>query len=271
MSFEQDNGYTPRTFEQFMESLRLGVNAQWQTTYDSETFIGTNWYKHFYPLVQEALKNETKSGEIFSKLQEFIASTNEEILRPTVSYPGLLDAFQSEGYIASLRPPAGSLAGYIGVCVDTDESVGSYPEVRLHICGLLKDYVVAGMVFQGTEFETLTLTNGQNFQFGYYLPDRIPILLRLTAHVSENTLLTIPDDTTLRGEIFNSINQKYKLGLNFEPGRYANVDDFPWAGSVVLQYSIDGGDNWLSSVADLNFDDLYTFGLEDIQIIVVPS
>lgn len=271
MSFEQDSGYTARTFEEFMDALRLGINTQFSTSYDSETFVGTNWYKYFYPLVQEALRNEIKAAEIFSKLQEYIASTNEEILRPTVSYPGLIDTFESEGFIASLRPPVGSLAGYMGVCVDTDESAGSYGEVRLQICNLLKDYVAAGMVFQGTETETLTLTNGQNFPFSYYLPTRIPIILKATLNVSENTQLTVPDDIAIRTQIFDAINERYQLGLNFEPERYANVDEFPWAASVLLEYSTDNGLNWESSVADLTFVELYTFGLEDIQIVTVPA
>lgn len=271
MSFEQDNGYTPLTFEQFMDALRTGINAQFSTSYDSETFVGTNWYKYFYPLVQKALENETKAAEIFSRLQEYIASTNEKILRPTVSYPGLIDTFKSEGFIASLRPPVGSLAGYMGVCVDTDESVGSYGDVRLRICNLLKDYVAAGMVFQGTEVETLTLTNGQNFPFAFYLPDRIPIILKATLAVSENTQITVPDDIDIRTQIFNAINERYQLGLNFEPERYANVDEFPWAASVLLEYSLDAGLNWETAVADLTFTELYTFGLDDIQVVVIPA
>lgn len=270
MSFEQENGYTPRTFDEFMEALRLGVNAKNSTSYTAETFVGTNWYKFFYPLVQEALKNETKAAEIFQRLQEYFQQTNEKILRPTVSYPGLFDAFGSQGFVISIRPPATSYAGILGVCVDTDESAGSFASVRLQICNLLKDYTAAGMVFDGSHVETLTLTNGQNFPFGFFTPSRVPILLRVTAIESENNKLPVPDDISLRQQVADLIKERYRLGFNFEPQRYANVDEMPWAGSVVLEWSTDGS-IWHDEIADLNFNALYTFNLEDIAVTITPA
>ncbi len=48
MSFAQDNGYTPVSFEALMDFVRLGINEQLGTTYTTDSFVGSNWYKYFY-------------------------------------------------------------------------------------------------------------------------------------------------------------------------------------------------------------------------------
>lgn len=268
MSFAQDNGYTPVTFEQLMDLIRQGLNLQFGTDYTTESFVGTNWYKYFYPLIQKVQENEVKTSEIFQKLQEYIALTNERIQRPSVSHPGLLDSFAAHDYIASVRPPAEEDAGILSICVDVDDGAEDYADKKLEICTLIKDFVAGGIVTDGSETETITLSNGQNFPFSFHLPDKSPILLRLTCDESENNQLTVPDDETLRQKVFDQTNDRYRLGLNFEPQRYFNLADAPWAADVVLEYSLDDGENWLSAVYDANFDELLTFSLEDIQVIV---
>ncbi len=123
MSFSSENGYTPYTFNQLMDFVRLGVNSQFGTTYTTESFVGTNWYKYAYALVQKLQEGEVKTSEIFQKLQEYIRITNEAIQRPSVSYPGMIDAFAEEDYIATIKPPVEAEAGTIRIAVDVADTV----------------------------------------------------------------------------------------------------------------------------------------------------
>lgn len=268
MSFSQENGYVPVTFEVFMDSIRQGINEQFQTTYTPETFLGTNWYKYLYVLVQDILKNETKTAEIFLKLQEYISSTNERIQRPSVSFPGLIDSFQSRGYIASVKKTEVGDAGLIFICVDVDDQAETYPETRLEICTLIKDFVAAGLISQGSEVESLTLLNGQSFDFRFSLPDRTPIILSLTLVKSENQIITLPSDEEIRQIVFENINARYRLGWDFEPQRYFTQADAPWAASILLEWSDDEGSTWEDGVFSAEFDDLFTFDLEDITVVM---
>jgi hypothetical protein len=268
MSFAQDNGYTPVPLTTLISAVREQINTEFGTDYTEESFVGTNWYKFVYALLQRVQQNEIKTSEIFQKLQEYIQITNEKIQRPSVSFPGLIDSFDSQGFVASVKPPADADAGKIFICADLDDAADDYAESKLQFCTLLKDFVAAGMVSQGTEVETITLSNGQSFNFKFNLPNRIPVLLRITLDVSENNLSTIPDDVDIRQVVFDNINSMYRLGWNFEPERYYTIRDASWAGNILLEWSDDAGANYYSTVYDAAYVDLFTFGLEDITVVV---
>lgn len=268
MSFAQDNGYTPMTFDQIMSQIREGINAEFGTSYTPETFVGTNWYKYMYPLVQKVQEGEIKTSEIFQKLQQYIALTNQRIQRPSVSAPGIVDSFQSRGWVASVKPPDVEDAGLIYICVDVDDQAPDYSEKKLEICNLIKDFIAAGIVSQGTEVESLVLSNGQSFDFAFNLPNRIPVLLKLTCTVSQNNLLAIPNDEVIRQTVFDQIKARYRLGWDFEPQRYFTLNDAPWASTVLLEWSDDNGGNWYSTVYSAEYTDLFEFGINDIQVVV---
>jgi len=270
MSFSQDNGYSPVDFATLMGAIREGINTQFGTAYTEDNFVGTNYYKYFYALVQKVLENETKTAEIFTKLQEYIAQTNLRIQRPSVSYPGLVESFASQGYVASVKQNLEADAGTISICVDVDDADPDYADTKLEICNLIKDYVVAGMVTLGDQVESIVLSNGQSFDFKYALPDYTPILLRLTLTTSDNQVLTIPSDEDIRQRVFDNIAARYRLGWDFEPVRYYNVADAPWAATILLEWSSNGGGLWQSTVFQAAFDDLFTFELGDISVVIDP-
>jgi hypothetical protein len=268
MSFSQDNGYVPRSLPSLMEEIREAINLQFNTTFTTESFVGTNWYKYFYTLAQRALENETKTAEIFEKLKQYISTTNQRIQRPTVSLPGLIDSFTSQGYTASVKRNEIGDAGTVSVCVDVDDEADDYPATRLQICNLLKDFVAAGMVFMGTEEEEITLSNGQQFDFKFFLPTYIPVLLRLNLTVSDNQIVTIPSDETVRAAVLENVRSRYRLGWDFEPQRYYTLEDAPWAATILLEWSDDDGENWNDTVHEAVFTDLFTFALEDIAVVI---
>lgn len=271
MTYAQDAGYTPVDIATLMDRLRLRINTEFNTTYTAETFIGSNWYKYGYQIMQEIQTSEIKLSEIFLKLQEYISETNLKIQRPSVSNPGIIDSFTSHGYVASVKKMIEADAGKIHICVDVDETAPAYATTRLAVCQLIKDYVVGGVVSMGTEVETIVLSNGQGFDFKFYLPSRTPILIRLKLWTSANTLLSVPSDEVIREQLLENIDNRYRLGWNFEPQRYfETISDAPWAEEVLLEYSSDDGSTWNSAVSSAQFDDLLVYSLEDIEVLINP-
>lgn len=142
-----------------------------------------------------------------------------------------------------------------------------YAAIKLAICNIIKASTVAGGVTQGSQSETIVLSNGQSFDFKFHLPDRIPIKLKLTLTLSENNQVVVgnPDDT--KTALLANINSKYQLGKNFEPQRYFTVVDAPWAAAILLQWSIDDGANWNSTIFNAEFNELFTYGLADVELV----
>lgn len=266
MSFSEDEGYIPVTIEQMMLSVMENINTQFGTSYTAETFLGTNFYKYFYALMQRVQESEVKTSEIFLRMQEYFNITNELIQRPNTTAPGIIDFFGAAGYLVSVQAPQDSNPGEVSICVDVDDTDPDYEDViKPTLCDLVKQCVVAGVVSQGTETESITLSNGQAFDFSFFLPTKIPITLQLTIVISENNEHTILPDNEIAQILFDNINARYRLGLNFEPQTYFSVVDAPWAASILLEYDIGGG--LISTVADLDFDELYTFEIGDITIV----
>jgi hypothetical protein len=389
MSFSSENGYLPVSIAELMEVIRVNVNTQFTTTYTTETFLGTGYYKYFYSLVQRLQENEVKTSEIFTRMQEYFNITNELIQRPNTTHPGIYDYFGAAGYFISTKPPIDADAGKLFICVDVDDNhargdvtissysnlvsgtddtvtvgatvftaqVGSvtpggatfqaatsnnatatslasqinahatagalveawaveaivyiralsggtagnaialaytdndanvgatvsaatllggaalgeddteYDIVKAELCRLVRDCTVGGVISQGTESEEITMSNGQSFEFKYNLPDRIPILLRLTTVLSDNNEFTIASPDVQKETLFDNINSKYKLGKNFEPQRYFSVVDAPWAATVLLEWSDDNGGSYYSTVFEAEYDEVFTFELTDIEIV----
>jgi hypothetical protein len=266
MSFSEQSGYTAQDINTLMEQVRVGVNAQFGQSYTSQNFVGTNFYKYFYAIIQKLQENEVKTAEIFLKLQDYFRITNERILRPVVTAPGLVEALESMGYIASVKPPSTEEAGQVFVCIDVDDAAEDYATKKLELCNIIKDSVVAGVVTQGTEEESITLSNGQSFDFKYNLPDRIEPLLRLTITLSQNNQLFIESPDDVRFKLFNNIAERYRLGRNFEPQKYFGVVDAPWASQVLLEYKIDDGE-WTNDIYVSEYDELFMIALENIEIV----
>lgn len=274
MPFAQENGYIPLTVEQIVDEFRVYINTQFGTSYTTETFVGTNWYKNYYAIAQRQAENETKTAEIFSKYQDYIDFTNERISRPVATSPGLIEKLESEEYVASLKPIIEADAGKIHVCVDTDETDDDYAATKLDICTIIKDSTAAGCVTIGTESESIVLSNGQSFDFKFNLPNRIPVGLRLTITLSENNQNVIDDPDVVKSRLISNIESDYRLGKNFAPQRYFGIEDAPWASNVLLEYTEDVTDGeiddtpaWESAVYDAEYDDLFEIALERIILV----
>jgi hypothetical protein len=273
MSFSQDAGYTPVSIDTMMLSVMDNINTQFGTTYTAETFIGTNFYKYFYALMQRVQENEVKTSEIFLKLQQYIAITNEKIARPVVTAPGLIEIIDKSGYISSVKDPIDADAGKVFICVDKKVASGNweddpgYDANKLAVCTIIKDSVVAGVVTQGTEVETITLSNGQDFDFKYNLPTRTEVHLRLTLTLSDNNQVAIGDPDDVKLLLLQHIHARYSLGKDFEPQRYFTTSDAPWAAEVLLEWSDDNEVNYYSTVFSAAYNDIFSIALERIHLV----
>lgn len=128
MSFSQENGYLAVSVDTIMASIMANINLQFGTSYTMDTFVGTNFYKYFYALAQRVQSGEVKTSEIFLKLQQYIAITNERISRPVNTNPGLIERFANyrstlipNGLIAAVKPMIDADAGKIHIAVDAYE------------------------------------------------------------------------------------------------------------------------------------------------------
>ena len=269
MSFSYDAGYTPMAFEQLMDFVRVGVNDKIGTSYTTESFVGTNFYRYFYALIQKLQIGETKTSEIFVKLQQYFTITNEKVNRPRTTAPGIDDYLEDNGYpIVSIKAPLEADAGKLYVCVDVDDGADDYPTKKLEICTLLKNAAGAGIVTMGTESEAITLSNGQSFDFKFNLPDKTPMILRATIVLSENNQFAVQSPTWIKQRIWDNIEASYGLGKNFEPQRYLSIVDTPWAETVLLEWSTNDGADWFDTVIDAAYDDLYTLdSIDDIEVV----
>lgn len=151
--------------------------------------------------------------------------------------------------------------------VELEDGEDDYDDIRESIFEIIKDSTVAGAITQGTEVGTIVLSNGQAFDFKFNLPNRIETLLRLTVTLSENNQFVVgdPDDTKIT--LIENILARYQLGRNFEPQRYFGMSDAPWASAVLLEWSINGGSNWFSTVYDADYDALLEVSLENVELI----
>ncbi len=143
----------------------------------------------------------------------------------------------------------------------------TYAAKKLAINTIIKDSIAAGIMTQGTESSTIVLTNGQSFDFKFNVPNRRTTLLRLTTVLSENNQVVIDSTDDIKATLLANIAARYALGRNFEPQRYFGLVDAPWASSTLLEYSIDAGASYQSTVYDAAYDDLFEVTLGNISVV----
>lgn len=274
MSWSQDTGYTPATIEVILESLMDELNDVFELDppYTVETFAGTNYYKFLYLAAQRLQENEVKTSEILLKLQEYFDITNESIQRPVATNPGLIEALEREGYTASVKPTIDADAGKVYICLDLDDGDADYATDKAAVAEIIKDSVAAGIVSQGTESTAIVLSNGQSFDFKFNLPDLVGSgdpLLRLTLTLSENNQVVVGDPDEVKALLVANIAARYKLGKNFEPQRYFSQSDAPWTSQVLLEYSLNGGGAWASTVYNADYDEKFDIKLANVSLVEV--
>lgn len=266
MGFSTEYGYVPETFDGLMLRLIANINIQYGTSYTPTSFQGTNFYKFAYAVVQIMVENEIDTGEIYNKLQDYFRITNEAVLVPRTPLQGLIEQFESNGLEAAFDQ---SSPGTLGTCVNVDDEAEDYATLKATIIETLALYTVAGLVYTGAEEGDYTFSNGQTFTYKFDLPEETPILLKATITISVNNTSRIFTTAEVVDIIDENITELYALGNDFEPSKYLTTIDLPFASNIVLEYSVDNGDNWLSVIFDADYTDLLTYVKEtDIEVII---
>lgn len=269
MGYSQENGYIPVSIDSIMLTFMGKVNEQFGTSYTMETFQGTNFYKFLYSNAQRMHESEIKTSEIFLKLQQYFDYINSRISRPVNTVPGIVEKFKAEGYLASVRKMDDTIAGKIFICVDVDPAAPDFAAAKQAIGQLISEITVGGAVTQGSQVVNIVISNGQDFDYKFETPTRIPIKLRLTITTSDNNQQVIASPEVTKQRLFDNIKAKYQLGKDFEPQTYFTIVDAPWASTILLQYSTNAGVTWNSTVRDSAYDEVLTYGLADIELVEV--
>ncbi len=120
---------------------------------------------------------------------------------------------------------------------------------------------------QGDQVESIALTNGQSFDFKYSLPTRIPVHLKLTLTLSENNQIAVGDPDDVKAQLLFQVRERYRQGKNFEPQRYWQQSDSPWASEVLLEWSDDDEMTYYDNIYDADFDDVFDVKLSRIHLV----
>jgi len=250
MAFDLTNGYQPRTFAELLDTLVENVNAEFGTSYDSTTIIGTDYYKMGYSMIQLIMQAESYTAEITARMTDYIRTANEKINLPKSTIDGFtagLLAPESEGGLglnSTIKNITDSAeAGYLFLCVDVDDEADDYEDTKQEIINRMGAWLTSGLYYSGTETGTRTALNGQVFNYAYALPTPVDILVRITVTKSANAKTPILNGNQIRDIFDANFAEFYKIGLNFEPEKYLEIArDLPFASDILLEY--DEGAGW---------------------------
>lgn len=269
MPYTNKNGYVPHTMEEVMQLILLDINAQFNTSYSYDQFVGTGFYKFFYVLAQRIVALSVSFAEVYAKLQDYVRFMNEQINAPAVSPESALKILRTAGFTASVRPVTQDTAGELAFCVDLDDKLPNYAAQKQRVLDILKTCTAGGIYFAGTETGTSVLSNGQAMPYAFYLPTRYDVKLKLTISTSVSAGVSTPTTGEIKQTLLSNLSELYRLGINFEPEKYFTISrDAPYAAAVKLEYQKEAGGAWASSVYAADFKDLFVFDEENIDVVV---
>lgn len=262
MAFDLENGYQPRTFDEILEAVVESVNEQFGTTYDSETIVGTEHYKFAYAGIQQVMLAESYIAQITAQMTDYIRTANENINLPKSTVDGFTAGLKRSvaegglGLDSTIKNITDDEeAGHLFCVVDVDDEAEDYEDTKQEILEKMIAWLGAGLLYEGEEAGTVTISNGQVFDCAFDLPTPVDILVRITVTISANTQSAILNENQVR-DIFNeNFAASYRLGLDFEPERYLGVNDLPFASDILLEYSEDDGSNWSAEPRSMAYNE----------------
>tara|TARA_R110000787_G_scaffold130064_1_gene241980 strand:- start:788 stop:1615 length:828 start_codon:yes stop_codon:yes gene_type:complete len=253
MTYSLENGYLPRSFDQILAAVIVEINEQFNTTYDAETFVGTEFYRYSYAGIQLTMLAETRLAELSAKLTDFIRTANEKINLPKSTIDGFTSSLLAPetegglGLVSTIKDVSNLEAGYLFCAVDVDPLREDYATIKQEIINRMGDWLTVGQAYSGTESGSRVALNGQVFNYSFDLPTPIDILIRATITASKNTKNPILNENQVRDILNANLIAFYKLGLDFEPEKYLEISrDLPFASNIFLEYSEDSGASWLT-------------------------
>lgn len=263
MSWDLTNGYKPRTFDELLQAYVDEINNQFSTSYDTTSIVGTNFYKAGYTAIQLVMQAEAKFAETYVKLTDYIKTSNEKVMlaKSTISgfIAGLLASEEDGGLglistIKDITDPAE--AGYMYLVVDTDPLATNYATIKQAIIDRMHQWLTCALYYNGTETGTKMAVNGQNFTYKFALPTKVNILVKITITKSKNAKTPVLNENQIRVIFDNNFASLYRLGLDFEPEKYLEINrDCPFASNILLEYSENSGSTWSSITRSMPYNE----------------
>lgn len=269
MPYNQQNGFTPRSFDDIMAVFMNAVNEVFNLEYDRDSFAGSNFYKFHYAGAQGILTAEATFAEAYAKLCDYLRSMNEKINIPKTPRDGLIAAFEGVGYMVSIEKQTAQNAGTVGLCVLMEDALDSetFQKKKAEILLGLKTYTDAGIFAKGEQRGEVALSNGQNFDFGFDLPLFHEVHLQLTVALSKNTSILPASVEVIKEKLLENLKREYRLGLEFEPGKYFTVSrDAPYAAGVSLLWRKNMEDAWSAEVYRSTYREYFRVNPERITV-----
>lgn len=252
MSFDVENGYAPRTFDDLLAAYTEAINSRFGTSYTPESIVGTDWYKYMYSNIQAIMSVENRIAEMSTKIQDYITYINDSIRLPKSSPDGIMQELQTKlGVISSIRPvDSEANAGHLLLACDVDTTAADYAELKQKIFDTMGECCTTGLYYPDTQTErgTFTAINGQDFPAAYALPVNKEFYVKITVTVSRNTKLFIPIEGVIVELFKTKFAEAYRFGYDFEPDAYLCKEDLPFASSIQVGYNFDGGSTWETEV-----------------------
>lgn len=93
MPYDNKNSFIPYTMEQIWDIIIKYVNQRTGDNYIYDSFVETNYYVAYYPLVQVFLEQQEDINNIWGKLNDVFETLNKKILDPQITKDSLVDAF----------------------------------------------------------------------------------------------------------------------------------------------------------------------------------
>ena len=250
MSFDIENGYSPRTEEDILSDLVDSVNFNYKTSYTPETFVGTNLHKLYYPGMQLIMGVENGLGSIAAKVQDYISYINKTIAYPKSSPNGIMNEIKNKWNVDASVMPINNVddRGKCFIACDVDKSAAGYDELKQNIINTIGECVSAGCAFNGTETGIFVGNNGQNFQIAYEIPTEVNMTVKIVATVSRNSKDFIPIENVVSNLYQEKFKAAYRLGFDFEPDAYLCKDDLPWASNISVTYQVNGAGDFTGNV-----------------------
>lgn len=286
MPYNNEKGFIPYTMEQIWDIIIKYVNNRTGEQYTYESFVGTNYYVGYYPLVQVFLEQQEDISNIWGKLNDVFEETNSKILEPQITKNSLISAFLLKGVNISIKNvinPAidyaniqtklegvvggGSLstaeanemlmnldniknsAGNIYCCIDLE----NYNDIsKQEICKIFNNHTPYGLIFQGTEVEQYNLLNGDIFNYKWELPTNINMWLKVDIKINQNNInYPVESISEIKAKLKANLLLYYKLGLDFTPEKYLEINkDLPFASEIKLFWSLNPNNLGINDIND---------------------
>ncbi|EPW7384773.1 TPA: hypothetical protein ACMD15_003432 [Vibrio cholerae] len=267
--WSSSSGWQPVSIDQAINSYYEAFKMNGYRDLSYSQFVDSREYEVSYMGAQIDHQISSMFGEVIQRLKVFIRDTNEKIMNPTTTANAIMSGINDTfGFRCSVKEMTAEDAGKIHIAIDHGD-ISKKPELRYEIARFLeKQCVVGGIVTVGDIEQTIVLGSGGVEIYRWTANKDTLINWRVKITISRNS--TSPLDTVeeVIKKFFDNWKNLYWIGMDVEPESYLNIfRDCPYASSILLEYSVDGGESWSNEVIKSKYDVKYIpeFSVKDVE------